>query len=284
MNELANFKVRESQRDKLAKMYLTLSPAIRSVASQTTIQHHLAECRFENMAMFIKSLEYNDRDPLTKKYGNFWYKLLSGRGIKHIGNLKHFIESICWYSALILRHDLWLFIDGKLEIKDAIKKLDRDLKRQLFTKKALKSRSVEHSIGSFKQSYHRQRLNLYRQQTLGSLEALMIIAMLQTQKYQHSRPSSAEKFAYGQFLYLFGYKYQALKKIEIGHKIALRFSGKSSLSTSDTLHQRLTYDFEKLDEIIAIGRNSKVENLDQFVSEEILKNILSKPNHLYFYS
>ncbi len=33
------------------------------------------------------------------------------------------------------RHDLWLFIDGKQEMEDAIKKLDRDLKRQLFTKK-----------------------------------------------------------------------------------------------------------------------------------------------------
>ncbi len=84
----------------------------------------------------------------------------------------------------------------------------------------------------------------------------MTLAMQQPQKYQHSRPSSAEKFAYGQFLYLFGYKYQALKKIEIGHKIALRFSRKSSLATtSDTLNQRLTYDFEKLDEIIAIGRS-----------------------------
>jgi len=283
MNDLANFKVRKSARNRLAKNYLTLSPVIRSVACQATIQCHLSICSFENMATFIKSMGYDDRDPLTKKYGNFWYKLQSGRGIKHIGNLKHFIESICWYSALILRHELWHFIDGKLETNDVIKKLDRDLKRKLFTREALRTRRFEQSFDSFKRSYHKQRLNLYQQQTLDSLEALLLIAMLQTQKYKHNRPSSAEKLAYGQFLYLFGYKYKVLKKLEVGNKIALRLSGKKTLNISDNLNQRLTHDFAKLDEIIAIGKNSKIENLDQFISNEIVKNILSKPNHRYFY-
>lgn len=70
----------------------------------------------------------------------------------------------------------------------------------------------------------------------------------------------------------------------MGKKINLLIAGSRSETDCEILKQRLTSDFERLEKIKAIGMASQVKNLDQFVSNEILKKILTKTNHHYFYS
>lgn len=70
----------------------------------------------------------------------------------------------------------------------------------------------------------------------------------------------------------------------MGNKINLLITVSRSQRGNDNLNQRLILDFEKVEEVKTIGVKSQVENLDQFVSDEIFKNILTKPNHRYFFS
>ena len=73
----------DEYQDKILKQYFQLSNPMRSVAGQIAVQiavqYHLYFLDFTSMAAFIKSFGYDPFDNLTKKYGNFWYKVRAGK-------------------------------------------------------------------------------------------------------------------------------------------------------------------------------------------------------------
>jgi hypothetical protein len=269
-------------QDKLLKQYFQLSNPLRSIAGQIAVQHHLQLGDYASMAAFIKSFNYDPFDNLTKKYGNFWYKLMGGRSLTQQNTCIYFLNSVDMFTAKHLNHYLWHFIDQAASIEKTVACLPRSLKRQILNSRNRLELSEFHSFQNFKQSYPKGRENLYNQQSLHSFTALLLIALRQKTKLKHSRPTSAEKIAYAQFLYLFGYKYRILKKQNIGQKINLLLSSNRLTSEERQLSINPLKDFDQVEEILKVGIKNSETDLSKYMSEKIKEFITSQPDHSCF--
>ncbi len=270
---------------RFLKKYFRLSMPMRSIAGQIAIQYHLHySCitNFKNMAGFIRSFGYDPFDNLTKKYGNFWYKLRAGRALTQTNTCLYFLNSVGMLTAKLLNHSLWHLIDQTVDINKSVSRLPRPLKQQLLLPRNKKELIEYHSLQNFKRSYPSGRECLYNLQSHDSFSALLLTSLMQITELKHCRPSSAEKIAYAQFLYLFGYKYRTLKKQEMGHRInQLLSSNKIIAEESDESISSLK-DFEQVEEFLKVGIENKELDLDKYMSEKIKEFITGQPQHPCF--
>jgi len=255
---------------------------MRSVAGQISVQYHLYFWGFDSMAAFIKSFGYDPFDNLTKKYGNFWYKLRAGRSLTQESTCRYFLNSVGLYTPNVFNHFLWHLIDQTISVKKAVTKLPRPLKRQLLLPFKGQKLAVYHSLENFKRSYPSGRENLYNQQSHDSYAALLLISLMQIIELKHCRPTSAEKATYAQFLYLFGYKYRTLKKQEMGHKINQLLSSERLASKGSDLTINPSNDFGKVEFFLKVGIENEELDLDKFMSEKIKKFIADQQDHPCF--
>lgn len=182
MDFTKDIKLRSRAKEKIQNEYLSLSRVMRSVSGQITSQIHLNKFEYESIAALNSDHGFELYDPKTRGFGNFWYRVHAGRTMKPNNYLSHFLDTVNWYTAQMLRHYLWKLIDQQITPEQAIKYLPRTMKRLLLTKQACRLKGNKLSLGSLKQSYKKQRLNLYYQHDFDSLAALLIYSVIQAQK------------------------------------------------------------------------------------------------------
>jgi len=267
---------------KTSNLYLKLSNPMRSVAGQITIQRHLYLFGFPSMKAFVDSLNYDPSDFLTKKNRNFWYKFRAGRALSRRSISTIFLQSVNKYTEIQLNHYLWHFIDQTINPSKALSSLPRSIKRQVFKKQQKIAQMNSRPLHQLKRSYPSQRENLFNQLSLDSFAALLLIALTQKEQLKHTRPTSAEKYAYALFLYLFGYKYRTLRKKDLGRKINLLLTGDFFKKNIADGEENNLDDFEQVEVLKKLAEENNKSDVDKFVSEAIKKFIFSKKDHLCF--
>lgn len=240
----AIFPLNESRRREITDEYLALSPTMRSIAGQVAIQSHLQEYEISSMARFIESLNYDPKSSIHLKCQNFWYKLSAGRAMTQANTIKTFFDGINYPTANILRHPVWHLIDNRISIGSSLKLFANHWGSRLFKKKIFWYSLNEIPLSALKQSYASERKNLFQNRTLDSFAALLFITLMQIREYNHKRPTTAEQHAYALFLFLFGWKYQVLKKHRMGMMIFELLT--PAPNRKNQIVQRLVDDFERV--------------------------------------
>jgi hypothetical protein len=238
------YPLNDRRRREITDRYLALSPTMRSVAGQVAIQNYLNEHEYFSMAQFIESINYDPNNSIHRKWPNFWYKLLKGRAMTQITNIEMFFDSVNYPTADILRHPVWHLIDHRISITSSLKLFAEQKGSTLFKREIYWRTLNEIPLSALKQSYAGQRTKLFDKHSLDSFTALLFISLMQIQECHHKRPTTAEQHAYALFLFLFGWKYQVLKKHRMGMMIFELLT--PAPNRKNQIVQRLVDDFERV--------------------------------------